>query len=262
MFNEKSFRKEVTPKRVFALLKLVGYKNSSYTKSDLLNFIQPMSISSSQDEIKKVIAFCEKENLIKENHDGKYNLLIDEKYIENEKEFRKYINSILFIGINKNPFYEVTVEMLTKDMNLYDYTGFENIASNLKTSEADKETMLGWRFWATFLGYGFILNKQFVMNPYIRIQDIIEMNLEDKFGKDLSIREFITEITTYCIEMKNSVVDNELSISISLALSTLEGIGYIELKDVKDTSDRWKLNLGESIRYVTHIFISGVKQIG
>lgn len=259
MFNEGSFRKEVTPKRVFALLKLVGYKNGSYTKSDLMNFIQPSSISSSQEEIRKVISFCEKENLIKENHDGKFNLLIDGKYIANEKDFRKYINNILFVYINKNPFYEVTAEMLTKDMSLYEDTAFERIASNLKTMEADKETMLGWRFWATFLGYGFILNKQFVMNPYIRIQDIIEINLYEKFGQDLTIREFISELIHYCPEMKNSIEDNQLSIPISLALSTLEGIGYIELKDIKDTSDRWKLNLGESIRYVTHIFISGVK---
>ena len=62
-------------------------------------------------------------------------------------------------------------------MELYENDNLEQAGITLETTNAKKDNMLAWRFWASYLGYGFMMNSLFVLNPYIRIRDVIN----DKF---------------------------------------------------------------------------------
>lgn len=152
--------------------------------------------------------------------------------------------------------------MLAKELELYDVSGFENIGMILDTNDSQKDLILAWRFWGVFLGYGFTLNSQFVLNPYIRIQDIIEAKFEEKKNLMISLREFINELIGYSPDIIDSIGENHISLPVALALTTLNDLGKISLSTVRDSDDIWQLNLGESIQRVTHISLLGGEIIG
>ena len=81
MLIKDKLRKEITPKRVFSVLKLVKLYNGKIKKEDVYNLIQPLRIVDKQDDVKKVVNFSINENFIKENIDGKLELVIDKNIL-------------------------------------------------------------------------------------------------------------------------------------------------------------------------------------
>lgn len=258
MFNKGTFRKEATPKRVLAMLKLIDFQNNKYKKEDIFNYIQPAKFYDSkidQKESSLVFRLCINEGFIRENTDKTIGINIERKYINDDISFRKYINLNLFEDGIENKFYIITEKILQSDLNLYEYKSFKELPLYFRTEGISEEDILCWRFWASFLGYGFILNKQFVVNPYIRLKDIIEEKFINKHNKQILFKEFILELSEYCPEINKSILNNELSIPLSMALKTLHKLNIIKLIEIKDSEDRWNLNFDDSKEFITHIQI-------
>lgn len=57
MFSKGKLNKEVTPQRVYALLKLIAYTNKKCTKEEIYKYIQPEHLSETQSEVKKRLSF-------------------------------------------------------------------------------------------------------------------------------------------------------------------------------------------------------------
>lgn len=257
MFSNGTLSKDVTPRRVYALLKLIAYTNKKCTKEQIFKYIQPEYLSDSQAEVKRVFKFCLDEGLIAEDFDNKVSINFKEEFIKSEECFRKYINSILFSETKNNSFYSISKSILTKEIELYDFSGFENIGLMLNTDNSQKDLILGWRFWAAFLGYGFILNSQFVLNPYIRIKDLIEIRFESKKNITMPFKEFINELISVSPEFEASIKENNILLPMALALTTLNDLGIISLSNVRDSEDIWQFNLGSAIQMITHINLLG-----
>lgn len=257
MFSKSTLKKETTPKRVYSLLKLVEYKKGKVKKEEIFNYIQPMKINNNQSEVKGALKFCIDEELLKQDFDGNIKLNIDKKHLEDEKAFRRFINSDLYADIDKNVFYEINRDILKKGMELYENDNLEQVGITLDTINAKKDNMLAWRFWASYLGYGFMMNSLFILNPYIRIRDVINEKFTDKFNVKMTIKEFISELRVYSPEFSKAIKDNRLSVPLSLALITLNDLDFIKLDEIRDSEDRWTLDLNESIKIITHVEIFG-----
>lgn len=238
---DKKIRKEVTPKRVFSVVKLIAVYNGKLTKESIYNLVQPLKLTDKQDDAKKVISFLIENDMIKENIDGKLELNINRDNFSDIKKFKEYISSNIFKDMKeKSLFYETTAEILSKDIDFYEYKSFEDIAASLKNKNVDKEYILGWRFWAEFLGFGKILNSQFLINPYVRILDRIIDNEEYEGGQYL-VSGFISIVKTECPEFEQTISENKIGLSLTLALRTLESLGKIKLNYTKDSTEVWHL---------------------
>lgn len=259
MFSKGSLNKESTPQRIYALLKLIKYYNGRYSREVLFDFIQPKGLSETQAEVKKTLKFCLAEKLIVEDYDKRIKLNFDEKFLTSESEFRKYINSRLYDDTKNNSFYSIARAILSTDLSIYDYKGFETLGVMLKTNDSHKDVVLAWRFWGAFLGYGFTLNSQFVINPYIRIRDIIIKEFSNQYDKEILIRDFINKLIEVSPDMKDCFNNNIVSLSISIALKTLNDLGIIELIYTRDSVDVWQFEFESTIESYTNIKFLGAE---
>ncbi len=99
----------------------------------------------------------------------------------------------------------------------------------------------GWRFWAQFLGFGYMNGFVFLPNAYIFVKDVIKlMELEKK--KEYQIDDFMTRFNQYGkILSSNSKNEKNLNIALSSALRQLHENGEISLKYVSDKGSKWIL---------------------
>ncbi|MFU7514622.1 hypothetical protein [Clostridium sp. HCS.1] len=241
MLIENKLRKEVTPKRVFSVLKLIKSFNGRLEKKQVYNLIQPMNLVKNQDDVKKTLNFLLEQNMISENGKGEISLIIDKKYLKDLKSFRSYFSENIFKDMtNETLFFKITSEILSKDLDFYEIKNFEDIANYLENREVDKEFILAWRFWAEFLGFGNIINNQFLANPYVRIMERIIDNEAYK-ETNYKMSGFVSIIKEECPELKNSLKENKVGLSLTLALRTLESLGNLKLVNIKDSTDIWRL---------------------
>lgn len=257
MFNKVEFRKEATPKRVYAFLKLINYKNGELTEKEVYEYMQPKTLTKSQDAIQKVVCLCSKEGFIKEDSDKKFKLNIDSKYLKSEEDFRDFIGNKLYNDSKMTIFADIARHMLSAEMNIYDITGYKNLAAYFrKATSITEEAILAWRFWGTFIGYGFMLNGQFVINPYKRIEFIIRRDLKNNYDKLIEIGDFLELLVDGSNDFKAAINENEISIPVSIALKTLEELGIVTLENIKDSETKWIIRYEGGV-YFTHIRING-----
>ena len=241
MLIKDRIRKEVTTKRVFSVFKLINMFDGKLKKEDVFNYVQPSQLEVKQDEVALVVKFLINEKMIIKNIDNKLEINIDKKYINNIKTFKEYCSKNIFKDMEtKSLFFEVTSEMLSKDIDFYEIKSFEEISNYLENKEVDKEFILAWRFWAEFLGFGKILNNQFLINPYMRILDRV-VNNPNYMGKKYKVSDFMSIIKNECPEFSCVIKNNRVGLSLTLALRTLESIGKIKLNNIKDSIEVWYL---------------------
>lgn len=258
MFSKVRLRPEITPKRVYALLKLIDYKNGILNEEEIYKYIQPNNIQNDSKEVKLVFKFCKDNNLIDIDFDNKVILKINKEVIKDESSFRRFMTKLVYDDIAKNTFYLITEKILCSNLDIYDLSGFENILLSLKIGEASKESILGWRFWAAYLGYGFILNGQFVLNPHLKLKDFIEEYFITTEDKQITMRTFIETLIKICPEFRGTIDGNIISTHLSIALVTLENLNIIKSVEVRDSSEKWSLNLNNTSKDITHIeFLGG-----
>lgn len=241
MLISGKLRKESTPKRVFAILKIIKLYDGKFEKKEIYDLVQPTYLENNQEEVNIVINFLLAEKLIAQNIDCKLELRMPKECLNDIKIFKKYISENIFKDMKKQSlFFEVTSEILSKDLDFYEFTGFEDIGNILDNKDVDKEFILAWRFWAEFLGFGKVMGTQFLINPYYRILDRVIYN-NKYLNKNYSINEFINILKIECPEFKDTIKDNSIGLSLSVSLRTLDSIGKIRLIRVKDSTQVWRL---------------------
>ena len=90
------------------------------------------------------------------------------------------------------------------------------------------------------MGFGKILNNQFLINPYVRILDRV-VNNPNYIGKKYKVSDFISIIKNECPEFSCTIENNKIGLSLTLALRTLESTGKINLNNIKDSIEVWYL---------------------
>ena len=175
MFTDGRMVTTATPERVFALCKLVENKDRS--ESELRECMEPKYLNNGNVYFGDYRKGAEELGLIR-SVDNVVSLQVDSEVIANMESMRKYLNGNVIPMLRESTFFKVTRAMflfdsgiLKMDKSISTYSG---ALQNAGAERIDAAGLRGWRFWATFLGFGFLQDMFFLPNPYVFISDVIE----------------------------------------------------------------------------------------
>ena len=117
--------------------------------------------------------------------------------------------------------------------------------------------MRAWRFWASFLGFGYLQDMFIIPNACVFLEDVIlSADLEKK--KMYTVSEFVNAISPMANIIIPDAVSKRFSYGVSNGLRALHDSGKIKLEHIMDQMDMWALYPLKSYSNdstVTHITI-------
>lgn len=257
---KESIRKEVTPARLRALLKLVT--RGHYTRNELENLLQPNSLNKAgSSEFRMIYNFAMATGLIIEEENKYIKLNIGKDIVFDEYQYKNKIIEIL-LGDREGLFFKMTSWALKQEKNIIKLERARDLVINMNNDNIDArdEDILAWKIWFKYLGYGYNLQNEYIIpNPFKRLGDLIENELEFNNKDRITIREFSEELVLKAPEFKESIKGNNLSCPLSLGLRVLDEQEEIELIYARDTRDIWHLYNMENqiLNDISHMRIRG-----
>lgn len=240
MFQDKMVTTAI-PERVYTLCKIVEKKPIS--SSDLKDKMEPDFLNNGTSYYSEYRNAAEELKLITIS-DNMISLAVDSSVLKSMGSMRKYANGMLE-QFSAGQFYQVTKAYYSLDSAiLKDEKNVANMAPKLSqmiNRPIDAMAMRAWRFWVSFLGFGY-LQKMFVIpNADVFLKDVIEIvgfekNIRYSFG------EFISRIMPYChIIIDTNSANRKLNYGVSNGLRVLHDTGVIKLEHILDQEDIWNL---------------------
>jgi hypothetical protein len=278
---------QITPLRLHALVKLVARLKKSH-RQELLDLLQPPSLSSNQDAAKAVYRTAIKCDLIVESDEDKVVTLHTNtpslKQVESIYKFRQIMQERI-LGITDpdkdnyllNLFaawYAVqdseVLKTHKKDIHIYfngDLYSADNDTS-IESGRAFNPTKYNaWKTWAVFLGWGYEYKDTIIPAPHVRILPTIRKIKRHS----LPFSSFMDEVSRACPELDGGVLYNycwdssrpaiskgqNVSLMLSTGLRVLHKFKYIRLYRQADATDLWQLYPAEGhpIQEISHIVI-------
>lgn len=91
-------------------------------------------------------------------------------------------------------------------------------------SALNENAVLGWRFWAAFLGLGYLSGTMIIPNMKLRLEDILATTYTEKFRYDETIlaQDFMLWLSTKLPEVE---IESKLPLALSAGLRTLHELG-------------------------------------
>lgn len=237
--NPDPMRMEPTPERVYSLCRLVAYKKM--TKEELLN---ALTLGSNDEKAKELfqltLSVALDELHILHNKDNYIELLVSKEVLSSPSSFRRHISGKVFHQTDTT-FFLFTKWLISQNDKIFNLTNWEVIAKtcadeNRELSKINENAVLGWRFWATYLGLGYLSGTMFLPNMKIRLQDLLATEFQNSFPYDEAIRanEFIAWLGGQMPEIDFS---GKLPLALSSALRTMDELGLIKLETRRDSNN-------------------------
>lgn len=239
MFKEKMVTPAI-PERVFALCKIV--EKGPITFSDLKDKMEPDYLGNGSVYFNDYRKAAEELGLITVS-DDMISLAVDPKVIKNMPSMRLFINSTLE-QLNTGQFYLVTNAYYSMGSGIFKED--KNIAnlgplfSEMTGTAVDAMAMRAWRFWASFLGFGYLQDMFIIPNAFVFLSDIIAASKLEK-KKLYTISEFVNEITPMGNIIISDVSSKSFSYGVSNGLRALHDMGIIKMEHIHDQEDMWTL---------------------
>lgn len=264
---------EAIPARVYALYKIVNSKKN-ITRAEIQAMMEPSEIYGGASSYFSAVFKAATELRIVDVQDDVVVPIVSKDNLKNIDDFRKFVISKLS-AFEDEQFFIVTNIIVNMNEEIYKYSvsdaSFLNVLSKNYDISLTAPMMRGWRFWAPFLGIGYIddVTKNdkthqisFLPNAYIFVKNVLElMNLEK--NKVYEIDDFMIMFETYGkIISGNLQPERNMNISLSSALRELHDNGEIELKYRSDAEKRWILypSMEQFNDQVAAIVYKGVKK--
>ncbi len=229
------------PERVFTLCKIVGKKPISST--ELKEKMEPSFLHNNTTYYSDYKNAAEELQLISIS-DNMISLAVEPSVIKSIESMRNYINGKLEL-FKDGQFYKVTSAYFSMENKVL---GLEqNVAemapliSEKIGATVDPMQMRAWRFWVSFLGFGYLQNMFFIPNASAFLKDLINIaGFERK--KVYSFGKFIERLRPYCnIVINTNPSNRKLNFGVSNGLRVLHDAGYIKLEHIMDQEDIWSL---------------------
>jgi len=251
-----NMRMESTPERVYALCKYL-MKNPS-TIDRLRNELTLYDIfgEKSDNEIKLTLEAAMELNLVV-LEEGIYKVSDNAGALDSVESFRKYAAKTALSGAD-TLFFKTTSMYLRLAETISENRSWSSIAAYLTKMglNVTENDMLGWRFWASFLGVGYLHGTFVIPNCSRRIEDVLENC--DQFGSNspVPVAVFFQWLEAECPELKGSREDNKIGLAVSNALRTLETKDRIGLV-LQPDAPKWLLYTLESeqLNEISHVRI-------
>lgn len=239
MFKDKMVTTAI-PERVFALCKIV--EKGPISSGDLKDKMEPSFLGNGSVYFNDYKNAAEELELITIS-DDLISLAVDTKIIKSIEEMRGYINSRLEKH-NTGQFYLVTNAYFKKGSDIFKED--KNIANlgpmftEMTGVPVDAVAMRAWRFWASFLGFGYLQEMFIIPNANVFLWDVITASgLEKK--RLYSISEFIDGIAPMANVVIPDVSQKSFNYGVSNGLRALQDAGKIKMEHIHDQADMWTL---------------------
>ena len=239
LFNEK-FYTEAPPERVYALCKTLEIKPA--TREELIERLEPKGLNAQQNITGHVLNTALNTGFIKLNDHSTYSLNTPPENIRDIRAFRKAVAPIAFDD-PENLFFRFTSWYISQNQTVFDSKNASELAKKLKGDfiNIHEESVLGWRFWASFLGLGVLHGTLLIPNAAVRIADQLELQTQLKTESAIECSVFINWLVDACPETKEGTQNQQLSIALSNGLRLLHDRNIIELIHTPDASNTWSL---------------------
>lgn len=237
---EDNMRTEAIPERVYTLCKIVEKKPLS--SAELRERMEPEYLQNGSIYFPTYRSAAQELGLIA-ILDGMVTLCVEPKVVASLESMRRFINAHPE-RISGGEFYRVTQEyfrrgdkILTQEANVVNLAGSLSVSLGIRISG---DEMRAWRFWATYLGFGFLQNMLLLPNAATFLRDAIVNSHLDR-GM-YSFGDFIAAIRPYCeIVFDEEISNHVLNYGVSNGLRTLHDMGIIRMEHILDQHDIWTL---------------------
>ena len=256
--NPDGMRMEPTPERVLSVCRLIAHQ--SMTREDIRKAMT-LGINDEKelDQINKSIDVALKElSLIKADAD-KLVLAVDPGVIASSTSFRRYVSSRVF-SAKDTTFHMFTKWLIAQNERIFSLKSWEGMAKTCgsevkELSALNENAVLGWRFWAAFLGIGYLSGTMIIPNMKLRLQDILASTYTEnfKYNETILAQDFILWLSTKIPEVE---IGSKLPLALSAGLRTLHEVGFIKLETWSDSTPIMLYYVdGDPINGFTHISV-------
>ena len=240
MFQNKMVTPAI-PERVYTLCKIVEKKAMS--TSEVKEKMEPSYLNQKSSYYNDYKNAAEELQLITVT-DNVLSVAVDASVLKNMDTMRSHINGQLN-QFRDGQFYKVTKAYF--DMGEEILHGEQNVANmaslmTLKTGiSVDSMVMRAWRFWASYLGFGYLQDMFVIPNADTFLQDIIS-KAEFEKNKRYSIAEFLERLRPHSdIIIDSANGTKKFSFGVSNGFRTLQDAGVIRMEYILDQEDTWNL---------------------
>lgn len=239
MFKNKMVTTAI-PERIFAMCKIV--EKAPIVSSELKDKMEPEYLGNGTVYFNDYKNAAEELGLISIS-DDLISLAVDTKVIRSIECMRKYINSKLEM-FNMGQFYLVTNAYFEKGSDIFkedkNLANLGPLFTQMTGCSIDAVAMRAWRFWASFLGFGYLQDMFIVPNANVFLWDLICNSLLEK-GKMYSVSEFVSAITPMGNIVISDVSNKSFNYGVSNGLRALQDAGKIKMEHILDQKDMWTL---------------------
>ena len=234
---------EAIPARVYALYRIATSKKE-ITKNEVQKQMEPEGIYEGNSYFPMIIKTAMELKLI-DIQDNIVVPLVSKEQIKSMEDFKLFAISKMN-SFEEEQFYKFTNTVVNMNEKIYEFPNIAdstmlNIVSTQVGQQITAPMARGWRFWAQFLGFGYMNNMAFLPNAYIYVKNVLRL-MELEKNKEYKIDVFMTRFSQYGkILSSNLQPEKNMNIALSSALRELHDNGEIELKYESDAENRWIL---------------------
>mgnify|MGYP006894300738 FL=1 len=243
-----------TPERVYAVVRFLNGK--SYDAETLKEKLGMEGVFGkiNQDAFSYATRVAEELDFIYIK-DGRYSSNMDVELIDSWSKFRAHTAKIAF-SRDSSIFYKTTEAYLAlndKVLSAHTWAELRQIINESGMDLSDRN-IIGWRFWASFLGIGYIHGTQLIPNLFVRFSDVLKAQTQFEFGEIVDVETFFAWLERECPEIINSRSDQKLGLAVSNGLRILRDQEIIEIINQPDAV-KWQMYsfLSEGIGEFSHI---------
>ena len=254
---------EAIPARVFSLYKIVTSRKE-ITRAEIQSMMEPAEIYEGTSYFSAIFKAASELRII-DTQDNLVVPLVSKEEMRDIEDFRHFAISKLNT-FEDEQFFQVTNVIFNMNEQIYKYPLTDNALLNILSQQTGSQItppmIRGWRFWAQFLGFGYMNNMSFLPNAYVFVKNILRlMNLEK--NKEYKIDDFMLMFEPYGkIISGNLQPERNMNIALSSALRELHDNKEIELKYRSDAEKRWILypSIEQFNDQIASIVYKGVKK--
>lgn len=256
--NPDSMRMEPTPERVLSVCRLAA--RGGLTREEIRNAMTlGLHDELSRDQISKSITVALQELSLIQAQADQLILAVDPAVIASPSAFRRYVSSRVFSAKNTT-FHMFTKWLISQNERIFSLSNWEVMAktcgSEVKELSAIGENdVYGWRFWAAFLGLGYLSGTMIIPNMKLRLEDILATAYTEKFRYNETIlaQDFMGWLSAKIPEVE---IGSKLPLALSAGLRTLHELGLIKLETWSDSTPIMLHYVdGDPINSFTHISV-------
>ncbi len=256
--NPDNMRMEPTPERVLAVCRLAAQGNM--TKEELRSAMTlGQESGKGADIVNRSLSVASEELGLIQIKNDRLVYAAAKDVIRDPRQFRRYVGSKVFLRPDTT-FVMFSKWVIGQNDRLFGLLRWEVMAKTCAEevqalSALNENAVLGWRFWAAFLGLGYLSGTMFLPNMKTRLQDILAVSYADVFEYGQSVRamDFVQWLNN---RLPEADLNGRLPLAVSAGLRTLHELGLIRLETRMDSN---RVNLfavdGEPVNSFSHITV-------